>query len=194
LNDVNPAVVAGLISAMSIFDPDIAQHLIATATLAERVAVKMGLDKETVESCRIGALLHDVGMLAVDKSIVNHPGMLVNAEWDILAEHPVLGARLLLSTPTLEHIAPIVRLHHERIDGSGYPEARFGYEIPIEARIIAVVDAFHTMTTPLGYRNAFVSTTAIKEIVGNSGSQFDSDVVEAFTSIVGFRQRRLREA
>ena len=106
----------------------------------------------------------------------------------------MLGARLLKTIPSLAHIAPIVRSHHERIDGSGYPDALIGDEIPIEARIIAVADAFHTMTMPHAYRFASPTTTAMAELVGNSDSQFDADVVEAFGVMIGVRRRRPHHA
>jgi putative nucleotidyltransferase with HDIG domain len=186
--------VDGLIGAMNVFDPEMAQHLIATATFAERVATVMALDSETIENCRVGAILHDIGRLGIDKSILECPAMLVEAEWDVLTDHPMLGARLLKTIPALAHIAPIVRAHHERIDGSGYPDALIGDEIPIEARIIAVADAFHTMTMPHAYRFASATTTAMAELVGNSDSQFDADVVEAFGVMIGVRRRRLHHA
>jgi putative nucleotidyltransferase with HDIG domain len=186
--------VHGLIGAMNVFDPEMAQHLIATATFAERVATVMALDSETIENCRVGAILHDIGRLGIDKSILECPAMLVEAEWDVLTDHPMLGARLLKTIPALAHIAPIVRAHHERIDGSGYPDALIGDEIPIEARIIAVADAFHTMTMPHAYRFASPTTTAMAELVGNSDSQFDADVVEAFGVMIGVRRRRPHHA
>lgn len=186
--------VHGLIGAMNVFDPEMAQHLIATATFAERVATVMALDSETIENCRVGAILHDIGRLGIDKSILECPAMLVEAEWDVLTDHPMLGARLLKTIPALAHIAPIVRAHHERIDGSGYPDALIGDEIPIEARIIAVADAFHTMTMPHAYRFASATTTAMAELVGNSDSQFDADVVEAFGVMIGVRRRRPHHA
>jgi HD-GYP domain-containing protein (c-di-GMP phosphodiesterase class II) len=185
--------IDGLVAAMNVFDSQMAQHLTATAAFAERVATTMALDADTVENCRIGALLHDIGWLGIDKSILTYPGMLVEAEWDLVTNHPKYGARLLMSIPTLVHIAPIVRAHHERIDGSGYPDGLMSYEIPLESRIIAVADAFHTMTMPHGYRYASATTTAMAELVGNCGSQFDEEVVQAFGAMIGVRRgQRLR--
>ena len=194
MSNISSDVADGLLSAMCAVDADAAQHLTATAAFAERVARTLGLDDEVVESCRLGALLHDIGLISVDKFILQYAGMLVDAEWDLVRQHPLQGAHLLLRIPSLEHIAPIVCAHHERVDGSGYPYALLGPMIPIEARIVAVADAFHTMTMPLRYRAAFTTTSAMKELVGNSGSQFDEDVVEAFGTMLNFRRRRLREA
>jgi putative nucleotidyltransferase with HDIG domain len=192
-NDIPEAI--GLIGAMNVFDPEMAQHLIATAAFAERVAQTLGLDAETVTNCRLGALLHDIGRLGVDKSVLTYPGMLAEAEWEIVTDHPTHGDRLLQAIPSLAHIAPIVRAHHERMDGSGYPDALMANEIPLEARIISVADAFHTMTMPHVYRRASATTTAMAELIGNSGSQFDATIVEAFGAMIGIGQRaRARKA
>lgn len=194
MSDIASAVADGLLSAMCAFDAELAAHLIAASAFAERVARTLGLDAEIIEGARLGALLHDVGMISVDKSILRYPEMLVDAEWRLVAQHPTLGADLLLRIPALAHVAPVVCSHHERMDGSGYPNALLGPQIPIEARIVAVVDAFHTMTMPLRYRAAFTTTSAMRELVGNTGSQFDENVVEALGTMVGVRQRWLREA
>lgn len=194
MNECDIPEVHGLVAAMNIFDSQTAQHLTATAAFAERVAMTMTLDPDTAENCRIGALLHDIGWLGVDKSVLTCPGMLVDAEWHLAANHPKYGARLLKSIPALAHIAPIVRAHHERVDGSGYPDGLIGDEIPLESRIIAVADAFDTMTMPHAYRYASPTTTALAELFGNSGSQFDESVVDAFGAMIGFGRRRLRHA
>jgi HD-GYP domain-containing protein (c-di-GMP phosphodiesterase class II) len=186
--------VDGLVQAMVTFDPSAAQHLAATSAFAERLAKAMELEPAIVENCRVGGLLHDIGQFGMDRMILHHTGMLVDAEWNLMMQHPVLGERLLLRIPSLAHLAPIVRGHHERVDGTGYPDALMGSEIPLEARIIAVVDAFHTMTIPLPYRAAFDTDRAMAELLGNRDSQFDANVVDAFAAMMAYRQRRLREA
>ena len=92
------------------------------------------------------------GMLGIDPSILRYPAMLSDPDYDMVAEHPELGEELLMGIPSLTHLAPIIRGHHERIDGSGYPDGLAGTEIPIESRIIAVADAFHVMTAHMPYR------------------------------------------
>jgi putative nucleotidyltransferase with HDIG domain len=186
--------VIGLVQAMATFDPISAQHLTATAELAERLANAMELEAAVVEKARIGALLHDVGQFGMDRDVLNYPGMLADAEWDVVTQHPILGERLLLRIPSIAHIAPIVRAHHERIDGTGYPDALLGDAIPIEARIVAVADAFHTMSMPQRYRQDFAPDRAIEELIGNSGSQFDRDVVDVFATMIGYRHRHLGRA
>lgn len=183
--------VNGLVQAMAIFDPLAAQHLTATAAFAERLAKAMDLDEAIVERCRVGALLHDIGQFGMDRIVLNHPGMLAGAEWDVMTQHCVLGERLILRIPSIASLAPIVRAHHERIDGTGYPDALAGNEIPLEARVIAVADAFHTMTMPQRYREGFDTDSAMAELFGNSDSQFDRNVVDAFFVMMGQRKRRL---
>jgi putative nucleotidyltransferase with HDIG domain len=182
--------VTGLFQAMTTFDPLAAQHLTATSELAERLAKSMDLDAEVVENCRLGALLHDIGQFGMNRFVLNHPGMLAGPEWDIVMQHSVLGERLVLRIPSIAHLAPIVRSHHERTDGTGYPDGLVEHEIPIEARIIGVVDAFHTMSMPQRYRKGvFAPAAAMEELLGNRGSQFDADAVDAFASMVRHRSR-----
>ncbi len=154
----------------------------------------MGLNAVTIERCRIGGLLHDIGMLSINKAILEYAGMLDEQAWTTVEQHCISGAQMLASIPTLEAIAPIVRAHHERIDGSGYPDRLAGEEIPIEARVIAVVDAFHSMSVPHLYRQVFNSDLAFGELVGNTGSQFDDEVVDAFLEVMERKKRRLRSA
>jgi putative nucleotidyltransferase with HDIG domain len=181
--------VAGLVQAMITFDPITAQHLTATSELAERLAKSMELDSVAVENCRLGALLHDIGQFGMDRFILDFPGMLVDAEWDVVMQHPVLGERLILRIPSIAHLAPIVRGHHERMDGTGYPDGLAGNEIPMEVRIISVVDAFHTMSMPQRYRDVFVPEAAMEELLGNRGSQFDGDAVDALSAMLKHRPR-----
>jgi HD-GYP domain-containing protein (c-di-GMP phosphodiesterase class II) len=190
-NESSFDAVTGLFQAMVTFNPLAAQHLTDSSALAERLAKSMNLDAAVVENCRLGALLHDIGQFGMDRTTLDYPGMLVDAEWDMVAQHPILGERLLLRIPTIAHLAPIVRAHHERIDGTGYPDGLEHNEIPLEARIIAVVDAFHTMSTPQRYRKRFLPQEAMAELMGNRESQFDTNVVDSFTAMIGYRQRHL---
>lgn len=188
------AAASVLIEAMRVFDRKTADHLIATADLSVRIAGSMGLDDESKDDCRMGGLLHDIGMLAVDPSVLCQAGMLVNIEWAEMQLHPETSHRLLLGIPALNRFAKIVRAHHERFDGTGYPDGLIACEIPLESRIIAVADAFHTMTMPLAYRRAFSTQSAVMELIGNAGSQFDEEVVTEFKRMVGYRDRNLRLA
>jgi HD-GYP domain-containing protein (c-di-GMP phosphodiesterase class II) len=187
-----PGAVSALVNAMSAHHRDTSMHLAATSVFAARIAARLDLDPIQIENCRLAAMLHDVGMLGIDSSILTHPSMLADPEMEYLSEHPVLGAELLSFTPSLAHLAPIVQAHHERIDGSGYPAGLVGEEIPIEARIIAVADAFHTMTILTPYRSALTTRSALAELTGNAGTQFDERIVEAFAASVTYRRRSRR--
>jgi HD-GYP domain-containing protein (c-di-GMP phosphodiesterase class II) len=175
---------------MITFDPLAAQHLTATSELAERLAKSMELDALVVENCRLGALLHDIGQFGMDRFILDFPGMLVDAEWDMVMQHPVLGERLILRIPSIAYLAPIVRGHHERMDGTGYPDGLAGNEIPMEVRIVSIVDAFHTMSMPQRYRDVFAPEAAMEELLGNRGSQFDGDAVDALSAMLKHRPRQ----
>ena len=128
---------------------------------------------------RHGALLHDVGKLAIPNEILHKPGPLNDAEWRVMAEHPVIGERILRRTPQLGHLAPVVRHEHERWDGNGYPDGLAGTDIPIASRIILACDAYNAMITTRPYREAMSAADAVAELRDKSGTQFDPQVVAA---------------
>jgi putative nucleotidyltransferase with HDIG domain len=192
--DQREAAANALVLALHAFEPNIYEHLGASAMLAERLAIAMKLNDDTVNRCRLGALLHDVGMLKCDRFTLRSDAMLSDQEAATIEQHAQQGSDLLGSIPCLADLAPIVRAHHERVDGSGYPDALSEHEIPLEACIIAVADAFHAMTTRSPYRIPLVPADAATELLGNSGTQFDSRVIEALVSMFGIPQRRLRIA
>ena len=193
---VNDADIAAqvLLEAARIFDDRLAGHLSATSELSLRLAEMLGLRDDEKEACRIGGLLHDIGMLGTDSALLVQPSMLVDLEWAEIQIHPESSHSLLMAVPSLRSYAEIVRAHHERLDGSGYPDGLSGYEIPIEARIIAVADAFHTMTIPLPYRNRFSPVSALAELEGNIGTQFEEAPVRALAQLVGYIPRKMRYA
>ncbi len=153
--------------------------------LALDVARKLGLDRERQRSVEFGALLHDIGKIAVPKAIVNKPGKLDPSEWEIIKTHTVEGQRMLDRVGGfMGKVGQIVRSHHERWDGGGYPDGLSGEEIPFEARIISCCDAFNAMTTTRPYREAMPVATATAELVKHSGAQFDPRVVDALLAVV----------
>ena len=148
--------------------------------LALDVASELALDAKGRLKVEFGALLHDIGKIAVPKTIVNKPGELTEGEWEIIRAHTVEGQRMLERVGgVMSEIGQIVRSHHERWDGKGYPDGLRGQDIPLEARIISCCDAFNAMTTTRPYRDAMPQSLAVAELLKNAGKQFDPRVVDA---------------
>ncbi len=162
--------------------PSLRGHTTWVATLAQETGARLGLDAEALERARQAALLHDIGKIAVPDSILEKPGPLTPDERAVVEAHPVIGERILAASPALRPIAPIVRSHHERWDGAGYPDKLVAGEIPIEARIVAACDAFSAITSSRPYRDARTPSEALAEIRRCSATQFDPAVVEALAA------------
>jgi diguanylate cyclase (GGDEF)-like protein len=165
-------------------DGELTTHLWQVAQLAERLAIGLGLSPDMVERTRVAAELHDVGKAAILAAILEKPGPLDAAERSLMERHSAIGARIVASAPSLSAIAPIIRAAHERPDGSGYPDGLRLDEIPISARIIAVVDAFDAMTHDRPYRRAMPVADAVAELRRNAGTQFEPRVVDALAVAV----------
>jgi HD-GYP domain-containing protein (c-di-GMP phosphodiesterase class II) len=148
--------------------------------LAEQVAPELALDPQLAYGFR----LHDIGMIGVSNATLLKPGALTPAEVDEIREHPWLGERIVAPVPALGGLTrQVIACHHERWDGSGYPRGLRGVEIPLAARVFAVVDAFDAMTNDQPYRDALPEAEARVEIQAKAGLEFDPDVVTAFLSI-----------
>jgi HD-GYP domain-containing protein (c-di-GMP phosphodiesterase class II) len=160
-------------------------HTQGVVALAVEVAAEMGLDAEGRQRVEFGALLHDVGKIAIPKSIINKPGPLDDEEWALIKTHTVEGQRLLDRVGGLmRDVGLIVRASHERWDGGGYPDRLAGEAIPIEARIVACCDSFNAMTTTRSYRKAMSFEAALAECRACAGTQFDPAVVDALFAVV----------
>ena len=157
----SPAAVQALAAAIEARDNYTHEHSEQVVGLATEVAEVLGLAPSELERVRHGALLHDVGKLAIPNEILHKPGPLDDAEWKVMAEHPAIGERILRRTPQLAQLAPIVRHEHERWDGAGYPDGLAGTEIPIAARIILACDAYNAMITTRPYRVAMPKAAAL---------------------------------
>lgn len=142
----------------------------------------LSIDREDMETLEYAAILHDVGKIAIESRILNKPGALDDGEWDVVRAHPLVGANIMRSVPFLEKASELVLCHHERFNGQGYPNKLKGEDIPLGARIIAVADAFDTMTTDRAYRSALSVDHAVRELNNCSGGQFCPEVVKAFVS------------
>jgi len=180
-------VVDGLVQLVRLYDEPTGAHLDAVGALARKLAVHLGHDESTVERVELAARLHDVGKHSVPLHILHKPSSLTASEWEHMRRHPEYGATIARCFAPLEELVDIVRLHHERIDGRGYPEGRVGSEIPVEARIIAVVDAFHAMTVTRPYMQARSPRFALQEFLRCAGTQFEGEFVAAFIAMLGAR-------
>ena len=156
-----------------------AAHIRGVAELAVGVASDLELSPKQRRLVEFGALLHDVGKIAIPNEIIQKPGPLSDAEWEVIKTHTIEGARMLDRIGGLmRRVGEIVRSSHERYDGRGYPDGLGGTEIPIESRIIFCCDAYNAMTTDRVYRPALSRSEALAELRANSGTQFDPRVVE----------------
>jgi putative nucleotidyltransferase with HDIG domain len=162
------------------------EHCQSVVRLALALAEEFGMDAEQRRNVEFAALLHDVGKIAIPKEIINKPGKLTTEEWTIIETHTLEGQRMLdLIGGFMHRVGLIVRSHHERWDGSGYPDGLAGDAIPIEARVITCCDSWNAMRTDRVYRNALSFEVARAELLANAGTQFDPHVVEVFLSVLG---------
>jgi diguanylate cyclase (GGDEF)-like protein/putative nucleotidyltransferase with HDIG domain len=173
------AAVLVLAETLDLRDTGTALHSRTVGRYAEMIATELDLPAERVDRVRLAGLLHDIGKLGVPDHVLRKPGRLDDAEWAEIRKHPELGARIL-SGANLDDIAGWVLAHHERPDGCGYPFALPLEQIPLEARILAVADAYEAMTADRVYRAGLGHETAMGELRACAGAQFDATVVEAF--------------
>jgi diguanylate cyclase (GGDEF)-like protein len=167
---------------------DLERHTTDVALLAAQTAERLGLMPDEVECIRLAAELHDVGKAAIPDAILLKPGPLNDDEWAFVRRHTVIGERIVRAAPSLAHTADLVRWHHERPDGTGYPDALAGDEIPVGARIIAVSDVFDAMVSDRPYRDGRTVDDALAELRRCAGTQFDAAVVDAFAAVVAERE------
>jgi putative nucleotidyltransferase with HDIG domain len=160
------------------------RHTLAVGELAVSIAIELALEGEELRSVELGALLHDVGKLRIPDSILTKPGPLTTGEWALMRSHAEAGERLLDGVVMRSDVLAVVRSHHERWDGRGYPDGLAGEDIPLGARVVAVADAFQAMTESRPYRIALRRETALREISRMAGSQFDPACVEALLAVV----------
>jgi len=175
-----------LVHALEAKDAYTSGHSSRVSRYAMKTAVLLGFTDDSLEHVRLGGELHDIGKIGTRENILNKPGPLTPDEFQHIKEHSALGEKIL--APFLAQspvVLRIVRSHHERIDGSGFPDALRGTHIPLEARIVAVVDAFDAMTTNRAYRPSLPVSQAIGELRRCAGVHFDAEVVEAFLKAHG---------
>lgn len=177
-------VVEGLISLMVTHDYSTGRHVQQVGNLLGRLTIALGLSAEEAHTIVIAGWLHDIGKLFIPDFILKKPAALTAEEWVIMRTHAHIGAEIVASFPALHSLAPLIRAHHERWDGHGYPDRLTAEEIPLGARVIAVVDAYIAMTEDRPYQKARSQTAALAELRRCSGQQFDPLVVDALTCLL----------
>jgi putative nucleotidyltransferase with HDIG domain len=178
------ATIAGWSHAMDLRDKETEGHTLRVTELTVRLAKKLGIHQQEIVQMRRGALLHDIGKLGVPDHILLKPGKLDQIEWAIMRQHPSYAYKMLLPITYLRPALDIPYCHHEKWDGSGYPRGLAGEEIPIAARLFAVIDVWDALRSDRPYRAGWTIEKTREHIIEGSGKHFDPQVVEAFLSLL----------
>ena len=178
-------LISSLLASLEARDFATCEHSRAVGSWAARIAATMGIPAEERRFVGTCGTLHDVGKLATPRAILLKPGALDEEEWVTMRSHSAVGGRILEQIPSLRDCAPVVRAHHERIDGTGYPDGLSGDAIPLPARIVSVADAFHAMISDRPYRTAVSASRAMAALSEGKGTRWDGVAVDAIIAVVG---------
>lgn len=176
--------IRGLANAIEARDAYTAGHTDRVCKLAEAVARHMGWDERKIQNLLMGCTLHDIGKIGVPDCILNKPGGLSKDELELMQSHPNVGLQIIRGVDLFRPAIPFILAHHERYDGSGYPRGLKGEEIPIEGRLLAVVDTFDAILSDRPYRKGADLNVAVKELIENKGKQFDPMIVDTFVEVL----------
>jgi len=187
-------VLSGLVRTLEARDSRAARHCAAVAAFSRDLADQLGMSKREQELAHTAGLLHDIGKFALSDRVMERGGKLLDSDWRGIRGHPDIGARLLQDIGVYGPVADIVRAHHERIDGRGYPRGLHGDEIPVIARVVAVAEVYDTLTAPDTYRTPMTSFEALNELRRVAGKQLDAGYVEAFAALLSGRGLEYRHA
>jgi len=177
-------MVTSLAGAIDAKDPYTKGHSTSVSRYSEALARAINLPEDEVQRIKLGALLHDVGKIGIPENVLKKPSHLSDDEWEIMKQHPVIGAeKVLAPNEALRDLIPMVKYHHEHYDGTGYPEKLKGEKIPLSARIVAVADAYHALISDRPYRKGLGVEKACEILKMGAGSQWDSDLVRQFITI-----------
>ena len=171
------------LQAMDLYDSEITEHTLRVTSLSLLLGRGMGFNKTDLAYIQYGTLLHDIGKLGIPEKIMKKPGKLTPYEYQIVKQHPIYAHEWLLSQKDYQPAKVIPLFHHERWDGGGYPYGLKGKEIPIFARLVAVVDVWDAITSDRPYRKAMGEAEALSLIISQSGKQFDPEIVELFLAL-----------
>ncbi|MDO9121238.1 MAG: HD domain-containing phosphohydrolase, partial [Anaerolineaceae bacterium] len=178
------ATLEGWAHALELRDKETQGHSLRIANMTLELAKRMGIDEQNLDNIRRGALLHDIGKMGVPDTILLKPGKLTEDEWSIMQKHPTYAYEMLSELPYFKDVLDIPYCHHEWWDGTGYPRGLKGEQIPLSARIFAIVDAWDALVSDRPYRKAWNKPNALKHLVDQAGSHFDEEVVTAFAKMM----------
>lgn len=177
-------VATSLAGAIDAKDPYTKGHSTSVSKFSEALARAINLPEEEVERIKLGALLHDVGKIGIPETVLKKEGPLSDEEWAIMKQHPTIGTeKVLMPNPSLRDLIPIVKYHHERIDGKGYPDGLKDGDIPLAAKIVAIADTYHALISDRPYRRGMDIEKAISILKNGAGTQWDEDLVRTFIQI-----------
>jgi len=185
LRKSNLDAIMALTEALAAKDPYTRGHSERVSLYSMLLSEKLGLTSEEIDGVYIASYLHDVGKIGIHEDILNKPGRLTEEEFEQVKAHAHISSQIVSQIPNLSHIAYVVRHHHERHDGGGYPDGLSGDEIPLGSRILAIVDAFDCMTSDRPYRKAHRPEEALLEIKRCAGRQFNPELSDAFIEAYG---------
>jgi len=188
LEDLFLKMVRVMVSALDAKSPWTKGHSERVSMYAEAIALEMNIDQDDIKDIKLAGLLHDIGKIGTSDYLLDKPGALTKDEFMEIKKHPAQGAQILKDIKQLKNIIPYIKYHHEKIDGNGYPSNLKGERIPLGAKILHVADSFDSMTSDRPYRPAPGLEFALNELNTHKGTQFDTDVVEAFMKILSRSQ------
>ncbi len=180
-------VIQEILERLRLHDDVTYRHARSVGLWCRKLSLELGATASEADFIERCGALHDVGKMKTPLSILSKPGPLTTGEWETMRAHAAEGADMCAEHPMLARFATVVRTHHERIDGRGYPARLTGAEIPIEAQIVSVTDSFHAMISIRGYARAKEPKEAFRELERGSGTQFGVPIVAGFFSLVGWR-------
>lgn len=189
LEELFISLVSAMVDTLDAKSPWTKGHSERVAMYAEMIAKEMGFDEDAIKDIHLAGLLHDIGKIGTYDYLLDKPAKLTDEEFAIVKNHPAKGADILKGIKQLKTITPLVRHHHERIDGRGYPDGLKGDAIPLGARILHVADSFDSMTADRPYRPSPGIKYAVSELEKYSGAQFDPQAVKAFLNVINSRNQ-----
>jgi cyclic di-GMP phosphodiesterase len=188
LERISVATLEALVNALEAKDPYMRGHSARVADLSATIAAQLGLEDQALEHVRVGARLHDIGKIGTREAVLNKQGALSPEEFEHVKQHVIIGSQILAPLPQLEHIIAMVRSHHERWDGTGYPDALRGEEIPLGGRIIAAAEVYDALCTSRPYQERMTPEQAVERLADLAGTVLDPKVFAALSTVVARRR------